>query len=112
MTLREICETLEVSRRTVQGYEKAGLVTATGRNKYGYLLYDDTAKLRIAKIKFYQQLGFTIKEITVIIDAPNVVLKVALERQVQKLRQEKAEIGELIEKANQMIATLSNETNN
>ena len=68
--------------------------------------------MRIAKIKFYQQLGFTIKEITVIIDAPNVVLKASLERQVQKLRQEKAEIDELIEKANQMIAALSNETNN
>ena len=106
MTLREICETLEVSRRTIQGYEKAGLVAATGRNKYGYLLYDDAAKLRIAKIKFYQQLGFTIKEIKLIIDAPNVVLKEALEQQVQKLRKEKMEIEELIEKANQMIAKL------
>lgn len=106
MTLRELCETLEVSRRTIQGYEKAGLVAATGRNKYGHLLYDDTAKLRIAQIKFCQQLGFTIKEITVIIDAPNVVLKSALEQQVQKLRKEKTEINELIEKANQMIARL------
>ena len=106
MTLREICETLEVSRRTIQGYEKAGLVAATGRNKYGHLLYDDIAKLRIAQIKFCQQLGFTIKEITVIIDAPNVVLKSALEQQVQKLRKEKTEINELIEKANQMIARL------
>ena len=106
MTLREICETLEVSRRTIQGYEKAGLVAATGRNKYGHLLYDDTAKVRIAQTKFCQQLGFTIKEITVIIDAPNVVLKSALEQQVQKLRKEKTEINELIEKANQMIARL------
>ena len=35
---REICETLGVSRRALQGYEKAGLVTASGRNKYGHLL--------------------------------------------------------------------------
>lgn len=48
MTLREICETLEVSRRAIQGYENAGLVKATGRNKYGHLLYDDKAKERIA----------------------------------------------------------------
>lgn len=47
MTLREICETLEVSRRAIQGYENAGLVKATGRNKYGHLLYDDKAKERI-----------------------------------------------------------------
>lgn len=50
MTLREICETLEVSRRAIQGYENAGLVKATGRNKYGHLLYDDKAKERIASI--------------------------------------------------------------
>ena len=30
MTLREVCDTLAVSRRAVQGYEKAGLVSAVG----------------------------------------------------------------------------------
>ena len=69
MTLREICEALEVSRRAVQGYEKAGLVSATDRNKYGHLLYDEATMLRIEQIKFYQQLGVSIKEIIDIIDA-------------------------------------------
>ena len=109
MTLREICETLGVSRRALQGYEKAGLVTASGRNKYGHLLYDNDAEMRIAQIKFYQQLGFTTKEITVIIDAPNTVIKAALEQQVKKLREEKTEMDELIEKANQMIIRLSDQ---
>ena len=40
-TLREICNILEVTRRAVQGYEKAGLVTPSERNKYGYLLYNE-----------------------------------------------------------------------
>lgn len=106
MTLREICEVLGVSRRAVQGYEKVGLVSATDRNKYGHLLYDEAAMLRIARIKFYQQLGFSIKEIIGIIDAPNILVKAALEVQVQKLKKEKAEISELIEKANQVIASL------
>ena len=106
MTLREICKALEVSRRAVQGYEKAGLVSATDRNKYGHLLYDEAAMLRIVRIQFYQQLGFSIKEIIGIIDAPNILVKAALEAQVQKLKKEKAEISELIEKANQVIASL------
>ena len=110
MTLREICETLGVSRRALQGYEKAGLVTASGRNKYGHLLYDKNAEMRIAQIKFYQQLGFSIKEITRIIDAPDVEIKRALEYRVQKLKEEKAEMDELIVKANQLIASLSEET--
>ena len=79
MTLREICETLGVSRRALQGYEKAGLVISSGRNKYGHLLYDKDAEVRIAQIKFYQQLGFSIKEFTMIIDAPDTEIKKALE---------------------------------
>ena len=39
-TLRKVCELVEITRRTVQGYEKAGLVAPIGKNKYGYLLYD------------------------------------------------------------------------
>ena len=109
MTLREICESLGVSRRALQGYEKAGLVAA-GRNKYGHLLYDKDAEMRIAQIKFYQQLGFTIKEITRIIDAPEAELRSALEQRVQKLREEKTEMDELIERANQIIARLSEKT--
>lgn len=96
MTLREICEALEVSRRAVQGYEKAGLVSATERNKYGHLLYDEEAMLRIARIKFYQQLGFSIKEIGNIIDAPSIFVKTALEQQVEKLKKERTEISKLI----------------
>ena len=42
-TLSEVCSVLEVSRRAVQGYENAGLVSATGKNKYGHLLYDEEA---------------------------------------------------------------------
>ena len=106
MMLREICREFEISRRTVQGYEKAGLVSASGRNKYGHLLYDENAIQRIAKIKFYQQLGFSLKEITESIDAPDAVLKAKLENQVETLNKEKEEMQELIEKAEQMIKAL------
>ena len=42
-TLREVCNAVGVSRRAVQGYERAGLVSATCRNERGYLLYDEEA---------------------------------------------------------------------
>lgn len=42
MTLREVCDTYGVSRRAVQGYEKAGLISASQKNERGYLLYDMT----------------------------------------------------------------------
>ena len=43
-TLRQVCTELNVSRRAVQGYEKAGLVAPSGKNKYGYLLYGEEAR--------------------------------------------------------------------
>ena len=48
-TLHEICDAVGVTRRAVQGYEKAGLVCATDRNKYGHLLYDEESQQRIAQ---------------------------------------------------------------
>lgn len=106
MTLRELCDTVEVSRRAVQGYEKAGLVSASGKNRYGHLLYDANMQERVRKIRLFQQLGFTIKEIGDIIDAPNHVLKEALEDRVKSLVEQKAYIEELIEKANELIKKL------
>ncbi|MBR6537688.1 MAG: MerR family transcriptional regulator [Lachnospiraceae bacterium] len=57
ITLHELCDTVGVSRRAVQGYEKEGLVEASDRNKYGHLLYDEKTQLRIAQIKLISSLG-------------------------------------------------------
>lgn len=66
MTLKEVCKNLGVTRRAVQGYEKAGLVSSVGKNKYGYLLYDEAAIAKIRSIKMYQDFGFTINDIKVL----------------------------------------------
>lgn len=64
------------------------------------------------KSNFISNWGFSIKEITMIIDAPDTEIKKALEYRVQKLKEEKTEMAELIERANQMIARLSKEAMN
>ena len=106
MTLREVCNSAKVSRRAVQGYEKAGLVFASGKNERGHLLYDIHTLERIKQIKLYQQFGFTIKEIKNIIDAPNVVLKVVLEEQIIRLKEEKRQLEILIDKADELTKNL------
>lgn len=106
MTLHEVCDALDVSRRAVQGYEKAGLVSASGKNKRGYLLYDVNSQERIKQIKFFQQLGFTIREIKDIIDAPNHVLKVTLEEQIEKLREKSEHIDNVIDEAYELMTKL------
>ena len=106
MTLREVCAHAGVTRRAVQGYEEAGLVYRSGKNERGYLLYDTYAFERIEQIKLYQQFGFTIREIQTIIDAPNPVLKQALEEKVLCMKQEEERFQALIEKANELISRL------
>lgn len=106
MTLRELCDSLGVSRRAVQGYEKAGLVSAEGKNERGYLLYSEETQEKINRIKLYQQFGFTIKEIKGLMKAPAMELKKALERQVEKMKGKKTETEELIKKAQELINTL------
>ncbi len=101
--LKEVCEELKVSRRAIQGYEKAGLVSPSDRNKYGHLLYDDKAQKRIETIKLYQQLGFSIKQITQIIDAPKHIKKQVLGNQVIYLKGEKERIDALIKRAYELI---------
>ncbi len=85
-TLREIHTSYGISRRAIQGYEKANLVSASGKNEYGHLLYDTAAVKRIQKIKLYQDMGFSIKEIQAIIDGPTEILKDALEKRAQILQ--------------------------
>lgn len=108
-SLRELCNDLGVSRRAVQGYEKAGLVVATDRNKYGHLLYDVQAQKRIETIKLYQQLGFRIREIKELLDAPRIVIREALEQQVLRLKEERTQIDELVRTAQKMIDTIYSE---
>jgi DNA-binding transcriptional MerR regulator len=69
-TLQEIYNTLGITRRAIQGYEEIGLVRASDKNKYGYLLYGESELKRIEKIKMYQEFGFKLKEIKEIIDVP------------------------------------------
>lgn len=106
MRLREVCQTLGVSRRAVQGYEKASLVSASSRTKSGYLLYDDSARERIQLIKLYQDMGFSIKEIQFIIDAPNNIKKTALINRREKLYDDIEHADEMITIIQKLIETL------
>ncbi len=102
-TLHELCDQLGVSRRAVQGYEKAGLVAASSKNKYGHLLYDDEAQERIAKIKLYQRFGFSIREISLLLDAPESTTQNAIKNQIVYLKEQRKQIDLLIKEATRIV---------
>ena len=105
-TLRQICAELNVSRRAVQGYEKYGLVTPAGKNKYGHLLYGESERERIRLVRFYQQLGFPLKEIKALLDADASVKKAAVQAKVAKLEADNKHLRDLIRQAKEYIAAL------
>jgi Predicted transcriptional regulators len=108
ITLRELCLQSGISRRTIQGYEKAGLVKASGKNKYGHLLYDEEAQKRIVQIRLYQQLGFPVKQIESVLHQPSEVRKKQMEGRIEVLKEERKEIGRLIQEAEKVIAKIEN----
>ena len=107
-TLSEVCSVLEVSRRAVQGYENAGLVSATGKNKYGHLLYDEEAQRRIKQIRLLQQLGFRVKEIKDIIDAPAEVAAEAIKSQIEQMDDIIRQKEDAVRQAREWIKKLRN----
>lgn len=94
-------------RRSIQCYEKAGLMTPTTKNKYGHLLYDESAFHRAEMIRFLQQLGFKLREVKEIIDAPDDVIKEALEKRVDELEHEKVKMDQIMQEARDYIKKLS-----
>lgn len=78
----------------------------TDKNKYGHLLYDESAFHRAEMIHFLQQLGFKLREIKEIIDAPDYVIKEALEKRVSELEIEEAELNRIIQEARDYIDNL------
>lgn len=105
MTLREVCKELSVSRRTIQGYEKMGLLQPSGRNDRGWLLYDGECRERIRLIMFYQEIGLQRKEIRYIQTATSEVRKDILCRQKEKIQREMKEKEDLIRIINELIET-------
>ena len=104
--LRQVCAELNISRRTIQGYEKEGLVSPSGKNKYGHLLYGEAERERIRLVRFYQQVGFSLKEIKALMEAPVPIRKAALERKEGELESECLRLQELIRQVKEYIAVL------
>lgn len=103
MTLKEVYKNLGVTRRAVQGYEKAGLVLFSGKNKYGYLLYDEFATEKIRIIKMYQDFGFTIRAIKELLVASDEIYVRMMKERIVAMKMAMAMLGERIRVAEKCI---------
>lgn len=96
MTVHEVSKLAGVSIRTLQYYDKIGLLHPTGYTDAGYRLYDDADLERLQHILLFRELEFPLKDIKVIINSPDFDRSKALEQQIELLRLKKEHIENLM----------------
>lgn len=69
MTIKEASRLAGVSIRTLQYYDKIGLLHPTGYTESGYRLYDDAALETLQQILLFRELEFPLKEIKEILSS-------------------------------------------
>ena len=97
MTVNEVSKLTGVSIRTLQYYDKIGLLKPTGYTESGYRLYDDTALEMLQQILLFKELEFPLKEIKEIISRPDFDRNKALKQQIKLLTMKKEHLENLID---------------
>lgn len=96
MTVNEVSKLAGVSIRTLQYYDKIGLLHPAKYTRSGYRLYDDMALEKLQQILLFRELEFPLKDIMAIMDNPNFNRDKALEQQITLLTLKKEHLENLI----------------
>ncbi|MCI9136076.1 MAG: MerR family transcriptional regulator [Lachnospiraceae bacterium] len=96
MTVNEVSKLTGVSVRTLQYYDKIGLLKPTSYTESGYRLYDDTALETLQQILLFRELEFSLKEIKKILSGADFDRNKALEQQITLLTMKKEHLENLI----------------
>ena len=99
MTVNEVSKLTGVSIRTLQYYDRIGLLHPTQYTEAGYRLYDETALETLQQILLFRELEFPLKDIREIISRPDFDRNKALGQQIELLQLKKEHIENLIDLA-------------
>ena len=91
-TVNQIAKQTHVSVRTLHHYDSIGLLKPTEITEAGYRLYDEDALERLYLIIIYRELGFSLKKIAEILDAPDFDRNKALDDQILLLNQKREQL--------------------
>ena len=95
-TVHEISDLTGLSIRTLQYYDKTGLLKPAAYSEAGYRLYDESSLMKIQQIMLFRELEFPLKDIKTILDDPDFDKTKALEAQIELLKLKKEQIDKLI----------------
>ena len=99
MTVNEVSKLTGVSIRTLQYYDKIGLLHPAKYTEAGYRLYNEAALETLQQILLFRELEFPLKDIKEIISRPDFDRSKALEQQIKLLTLKKEHIENLIDLA-------------
>ena len=108
MTVKEVSNLTGVSIRTLQYYDKIGLLHPAHRTQAGYRLYDDAALERLQQILLFRELEFSLEDIRKILKNPEFDREKALEQQITLLTLKKQHLEKLIALAEKIRTTGGN----
>ena len=97
--VNEVSKLTGVSIRTLQYYDRIGLLHPAKYTEAGYRLYDDAALETLQQILLFRELEFPLKDIKEIISSPDFDRRKALDQQIELLRLKKEHIENLIDLA-------------
>lgn len=97
--LSEVCEMIGVTRRTLQEYEKIGLLKHPAETEGGYWLYDEESIQKLMFIQIFVEAGYKRRDIKKIMDAiedGEDVFTSELNKLIQVLEEKKRKIDGMI----------------
>ena len=95
-TVNEVSKRTGVSIRTLQYYDKIGLLHPAQYTQSGYRLYDEKGLERLQQILLFRELTFSLKEIKKILQSPDFDREKALDQQIELLTLKKEHLENLI----------------
>ncbi len=111
--LSEVCKIVGVTRRTLQEYDKIGLLHPTGKTAAGYWLYDDDAIETLKSIVVLVECGYSRKKIKEIfesmqdgVEPDNDAIVKIFEEALPILEERKKRVENMINTAKGMIMTI------
>ena len=105
MTVHQVSQRTGVSIRTLQYYDRIGLLPPTAYSEAGYRLYDEGALEHLQQILLFRELEFSLKEIRRILQSPDFDRELALQQQIRLLTLKREHLDHLITFARRLQST-------
>lgn len=94
--LSEVCKIVGVTRRTLQGYDKIGLLHPSDKTEAGYWLYDENAIQQLIAIQIFIECGYERKKIKSILEMPSLNLLGEFDKLIAALEEKRKRIDGMI----------------